>query len=489
MLKKYLTFSHFTLLVALSISAIAAWYSVLGLTAIFAGAVLPIIIMGSVLEVAKITTTVWLHRHWTQASRSMRIYLVSAVIALACLTSMGIFGLLSKAHLDQGLVGGDVLSQIALFDEKIKIQRDNIDAARKALQQMDAQVDARLQRGDSESGAERSVQIRRQQGVERGRLLKEIGEAQKEITKLTDQRAPLASQLRKVEAEVGPVKYIAALIYGDNPDVATLERAVRWVIILIVLVFDPLAIVLILAANKSIEWDQLKGGGSKPFVSVTEPILVPEADVDSKSGGVEIPTTAPPQEELSVVEPAVDTPEKVNSGYSTGNYSVGNYVFSGEINPTKASYVEQQYTEPTPPAPPKREQLVKTSGVTEQVFSSEDEYVLWGGKKISTQALKHLKPGLVVNSKHLHKILWGTEFPQYAALGDIFTRVDVQPHRTYTFSGSEWAEVDRNKKTEYLQNESYIRYIIDKIGSGEYDAQHLTAAEGAEISNYLKQTT
>lgn len=259
MFKKIVNLPNLTLLVALSLSTVAAYYSIIGLTAIFAGAVIPVIIMGSMLEVAKITTTVWLRKYWTKCSWVLKLYLVPAVVALALLTSMGIFGFLSKAHMDQGLISGDSQAKLALFDEKIKTQRDNIELARKALSQMDAQVDQRLSRSDSENAAERAVAIRRQQAGERAKLQKEIGEAQKEIQKLNEERAPIAAENRKVEAEVGPVKYIAALIYGDNADQNMLEAAVRWVIILLVVVFDPLAIALVLAGNQSKEWLEQDG--------------------------------------------------------------------------------------------------------------------------------------------------------------------------------------------------------------------------------------
>jgi hypothetical protein len=167
---------------------------------------------------------------------------------------MCIFGYLSKAHLDQAVPTGDVAAKVALFDEKIKTERDNVETARTALKQMDEQVNARLSRSDDEKGAERAVQIRRQQQAERGRLQKDIAESQARIAKLNEERAPIAAELRKVEAEVGPIKYVAALLYGDNPDSNLLERAVRWMIIIIVLVFDPLAVILLLASQYSFAW-------------------------------------------------------------------------------------------------------------------------------------------------------------------------------------------------------------------------------------------
>jgi hypothetical protein len=199
----------------------------------------------------------------------MKTYLTGAVIVLAVVTSMGIFGFLSKAHMDQGIPTGDVAAQISLLDEKINIQkelikseRENIESARRALSQLDAQVSARLDRGTSEASAERSVQIRAAQRRDRQAYTKEIDEAQVRIEKsnatiqsLSLEKAPLASQYRKIEAEVGPIKYIAALIYGDNPDNATLERAVRWVIILLIFVFDPLALMLVIASISSYKWE------------------------------------------------------------------------------------------------------------------------------------------------------------------------------------------------------------------------------------------
>lgn len=246
--------AYLALISGLSISAVAIYYSVAGLMAIFAAAVIPIMIMGVVLEIGKLSATVWLKQNWLRAPRFLKAYLLVAILALMLLTSMGIFGYLSKAHLDQAVPTGDVAAKVALLDEKIKTERDNIETARTALKQMDEQVNARLNRSDDEKGAERAVQIRRNQQAERGRLQKDIAESQARIAKLNEERAPIASELRKVEAEVGPIKYIAALIYGDQADQNLLERAVRWVIIVIVLVFDPLAVILLLASQYSFNW-------------------------------------------------------------------------------------------------------------------------------------------------------------------------------------------------------------------------------------------
>ena len=243
---------------AISLSCIAAFYSIAGLTAIFAAAVVPIIIMGSILEVSKLVVASWLYRNWEEVPFSFKAYFTAAIVILMMLTSMGIFGFLSKAHLDQAVPAGDITAQVQIFDDKIKTERENIEAARKALKQMDAQVDEKLARTTDDKGAERAVQIRRSQSGERKKLQNEITAAQSSIVKLQAERAPVASQARKVEAEVGPVKYIAALIYGDTLDQNMLEKAVRWVIIMIVLVFDPLAVLMLVAVNWSLKKRQPK---------------------------------------------------------------------------------------------------------------------------------------------------------------------------------------------------------------------------------------
>ena len=276
-----------TLLSALSISAVAIYYSVIGLTAIFSAAATAIIIMGVSLELGKLVTVIWLHQNWTTAPKLVRAYLSAALVVLMLITSMGIFGFLSKAHMDQSVPTGDVADKVALIDEKIKTQRDNIDTARKALAQMDSQVDQMLGRSDDERGAERAVQIRRNQSKERSALQADIAKAQTVIASLNEERAPIAKELRKVEAEVGPIKYIANFFYGDT-DSADLETAVTWVIIILIVVFDPLAIVLLIAAQLS-----LQGRLNFRFSSPAEPVIVapavvsPVADTNKDSKEIE----------------------------------------------------------------------------------------------------------------------------------------------------------------------------------------------------------
>jgi len=240
--------NYLALLVAIGLSAIAAYFSVIGLTTIFAASFWPVVIMGGTLEVAKVVAASWTYRNWDIAPFSIKVYLIASIITLMFITSMGTFGYLSKAHIDQTTSSSDVVSQLAIYDEKIKVARENIDANRKALKQYDEAVDQIMGRSDTEKGAEKAVVVRRTQQKDRVRLQEEIQTYQKTISSLSDDRAPLASQVKRVEAEVGPLKFIAELFY-DKVDTQFLDKTVRWVIILIVIVFDPLAIILLIAAN------------------------------------------------------------------------------------------------------------------------------------------------------------------------------------------------------------------------------------------------
>ena len=245
-------FALITLLCAISLSAIAAYYSVIGLMAIFAASPIPIAIMGGALEFSKLIAASWAYKNWSIAPRFLKYYFTVAVIILMFITSLGIFGYLSKAHNDQTLISGDVSAKIAMIDEKIKVERDNIDVNRKTLKQMDESVDQVMVRSTNEKGAEKAASLRKAQQTERNRILKEIETYNKRISALNEERAPIATEIRKVEAEVGPIKYIAALIYGDSIDSNLLDKSVRFVIILLVLVFDPMAVLLVIAGNFSL---------------------------------------------------------------------------------------------------------------------------------------------------------------------------------------------------------------------------------------------
>lgn len=292
--------AYLLLLTGLTISAVAIYYSVVGLAAIFSAAMIPIIIMGSALEVGKLVCASWLKANWERAPRLMKIYMTTAVIVLMLITSMGIFGFLSKAHSDQSLVSGDVIARISVYDEKIKTEKENIEANRKALRQMDEAVDQSMARSTTEQGANRAINVRQSQARERTRLQNEITVSQKKIASLNEERAPIAAEVRKVEAEVGPLKYIAAFVYGAT-DETLLEKAVTWVIITIIVVFDPLAVIMLLAAQMTFGWRK-EEKDEEQLIHKT----VPHTDTPVPLAEVTIPTPAYEKDDGALTQEQLD---------------------------------------------------------------------------------------------------------------------------------------------------------------------------------------
>jgi len=240
-----------TLIVALAISGVAAWYSIVGLMAIFASAAFAIAVMGGVLEVGKLVTASWLYQNWHTTHKMLRGYLTASVVVLMFITSMGIFGFLSKAHIDQTLVGGNNTLQIELIDSRIKQQQRRVTDATKVISQLDAGVETLIE-FDRIRGPQGAIAVRESQTVERESLNGIIEEANGRIISYREERQELSKEQLKYEAEVGPIRYIAEFIYAERANEEMLESAVRWVIIAIIFVFDPLAVLLLIAANISL---------------------------------------------------------------------------------------------------------------------------------------------------------------------------------------------------------------------------------------------
>ena len=242
-----------TFLTAIALSMVAAYYSVIGLAEIFPGSFWPVVIMGGVLEASKLVTVSWLYRNWDRAGFLLKGYLSLAVTVLMLITSMGIFGYLSKAHLEHSSDTAPIASKVALLEEKINIQKGIIDESRKELKQLDAIVDQTVGRTTDEKGLDKAQAFRRSQQKDRSRLVSQIEQSQKSIAVNQEELAPLSVELKKAEADLGPIKYVAALAYGEETGVGVVEKAVRLVIGLIIIVFDPLAILLLIAANISLQ--------------------------------------------------------------------------------------------------------------------------------------------------------------------------------------------------------------------------------------------
>lgn len=244
-----------TFLSAISISVIAAGYSIIGLATLFAGAVIPIIMMGSALEVGKLVAASWLYHNWnSDVPRLLKAYLFSAIIILIFITSMGIFGFLSKAHLDQVKPTSSNNIKIELLNNQIKSQQLIIDRSQKTLTLLDKALEVYI---DKEF-VTRGLKERKKQEPERLELNTAIKEASNEIGKLSEEKGILSLEQNKIEAEVGPIKYVAELIYGENAE-NNFDSAVRIVILILIFVFDPLAVLLLIAANISLrQWRMAK---------------------------------------------------------------------------------------------------------------------------------------------------------------------------------------------------------------------------------------
>jgi hypothetical protein len=236
-----------TLLTALAISAVAAYYSIIGLIAIFSSAMIPIAVMGVVLETGKLVSAAWVYHHWKRTPVLLKTYLISAVVVLMFITSMGIFGFLSKAHIEQTTVNSDNTLQIELIESQIQRERGSIERAENTLAQLDGALEKYVELGAVTKG----LTARKDQEAERNELNATINESTDVITSLTKEMSELNADRIAIEAEVGPIKYIAELIYGESTT-GVLEDAVRGVILIIVFVFDPLAVLLLVAANQSL---------------------------------------------------------------------------------------------------------------------------------------------------------------------------------------------------------------------------------------------
>lgn len=233
-------FAALLMLVALAITGVAGYFSILGLMAIFPASPIAVAAMGVVLELAKLVTASWVYRNWKTANRLLKTYFTIAVVILSFITSMGVFGYLSGAHIEHTTVGGSAQLKIEQLENKKESAERRLKNAQTSLDTLD-----RLTTAEDVLDANF---IRNRQKRERATLNEEIESATADIETIETDLIPLKTENLKLEAEVGPIKYVAELFYGSGDD-ATIGKAVRMMIIILIFVFDPLAILLIIAAN------------------------------------------------------------------------------------------------------------------------------------------------------------------------------------------------------------------------------------------------
>jgi hypothetical protein len=630
-----MVFASLTLAVALCISAIAAYYSIVGLATIFAAAMIPVIIMGTALEIGKITAAVWLKLNWQRAQFTYKLYLVPAVALLMFLTSMGIFGFLSKAHLDQTSASGESTAQIQRLDSEIKRRQTIIERAEERIRQLensgtgqDAQtqnqidreqaridtaykriepavqeqnaiidnqikiysdqikkIDQELEsiqsflekkeiakaqaivgvRPDGQMGpattnaikdyreklsaqkqqlnsqieqsnrnpaiqAARAEIARLRKQVETqvadsiqliNRLRSQVGKgasqnidalvdeqqnriktANTELEPLIEQKYQLESQFRKLEAEVGPIKYIAELIYGDVSDNSLLEQAVRYVILIIVAVFDPLALVLILAAQQSFRWHKEDSNKIPADTIVKTADSIPASEVKEDTFDIAeheylnkpwtpVPSGDPisvQQDPIWVENCSICNSATINAGElgiicSNSNctsyaiQSQDDYVITADSNLT-IKHSDTIFSDPTID--------VKIEDKSTKMVEAKR------GNKVPTttppETANVRRKILAVEDSAVNtsSSSFGTSFPDIANAGDIFVRVDYNPNKLFKYNGFKWIEIDKNRTDSISFNDQYIDFLIQKIETGEYELENLSESEQIQIELRIK---
>ena len=609
--------AYLTLFTALTISGVAIFYSVSGLAAIFSAAVIPIIIMGGVLEVSKLVTAVWLHRYWRIATWWLKAYLSIAVVVLMLITSIGIFGFLSKAHDTASGNATEAIAtvtridgQIAREENRIEILEDRItgissgtrfdvtssitqqetirdgawdrvqddidyaqgqiDRLRDQLATLDSAVNELRNKGveviETDAGgtfrraetetidyvAQAEVLYQQQKpqrdsidedidnqqsNIDSYRLQAEntINSANAEINRLRnqstssqdddlsqidewnlqidgiyntidglkDEKFESEQAVRLVESEVGPIRYIAEFFTGtEDADASLLETAVSWLIMVIIFVFDPLAVLLLIASQYTFEQRRKeKFPEGEPTLKKPEPFKESLINQELEEA---VEHFARPELDFTSLQTRIELAKK----------AVNDWEESQKILEGKASAEQDQVIEPVSepvekqlemdfdaepevidevikPKPPIIATEIETDGVTvEKIAKSEPEgdYMLDPeGRSIHKDALKSLHPELFLNidSKRASSTKFGTMFPPQAIKGDIFVRVDQMPNRVYKFEGNNWIEVQKEISDTYLYDEEYIKHLVSKIQTGEYDVDLLSDSERQQIEIYL----
>ena len=624
-----------TLITALTISGVAIFYSVSGLAAIFSAAVIPIIIMGGVLEVSKLVTAVWLHRYWGIATWWLKTYLSIAVLVLMLITSIGIFGFLSKAHdtasgnateaiatvtridgqiareenrieiLENRITGTssgtgfDVTSsitqqetirdgawdrvqddidyaqgqidrlrdQLATLDEAVNVlrnrgvevietdaggtfrraetetidyvaqadtlydqqkeQRDSID---EDIDDQQSNIDSyRLQAQNTINSANAEINRLRQQSTSsQDDDLDQIDEWNLQIDGiyntidgLKDEKFESEQAVRLVESEVGPIRYIAEFFTGtEDADANLLESAVSWLIMVIIFVFDPLAVLLLIASQYTFEQRKKEN----PSLEKPEP---PEDPDPQPLGGFEGFDTVPfgmddnIEKDYELMKEDIDSTE-LESGFDFTKIQPSIDEVRNAFNEWEesqklldaASVEKNQVVEPVPEPISKDPTFLRQIEETKQAFKEyygdnpqdtpdisqgvtyqkveDSEYLVGPDGSIHQNALKMAHPELFLakdSEGRQASTNFGTIFPSIAMKGDIFVRVDQMPNRVYKFEGKSWIEIDKATTDSYTFDEEYIEYIISQIKSGEYDIDLLSDSERIQVETYLTKNS
>jgi hypothetical protein len=263
-----------TLGTSLTLAATAAYFSIVGLMTIFSGAVIGIAIMATVLEISKLVSAAWLHYEWDRINNLVRGYFTAAVIVLMLITSMGIFGFLSKAHIDSALVSDTYSLEASIIDTRIAAEQSKLKAAQDRIESLDYVL-------ETSQPKDRNY-VNGRQTEERNNLAITIDKAVDSIVQYNEQKLPIQRLQLEQESELGPVKYIADMIYGSNAK-EYYDDAVRWIILVIIFVFDPLAIMLLIVSTAAFKRD--RETPSKPLIDNSQ---IMNMEIKEKESGLSV---------------------------------------------------------------------------------------------------------------------------------------------------------------------------------------------------------
>ena len=494
-------FGILTLLTALSMATVAAVFAIYGIIAIFAGMPQFALVMGAVIELGKIVGVSWLYRNWNEPTK-IKYFMAPLVLVAMLLTSMGIFGLLSKAHLEQTSPVANNEIQIERLDQQIAREQSRIIDAEQVISQLDQSVQALIE-FDRIRGPDGAIAVRESQADQREVLRLTIDTAQTEVDGLEDQKLELTQQLRAIELEVGPIKYIAELIYNDGQD--RTEEAVRWVIIAFIFVFDPMAILLLMAANYTL--DQRKKQLLIPDMSKEENKEETDVKETTEELNNDTDTTNDPDiSDSDISDPASQSDSQPESEPIGGDPSEGSENLQETVTGTDERdivFVQPEGSidnntsvsvEPVSITEVEKDDIKKVENkeiVTEGITLACDVgggYIEYNNHLFQKDALKELKPELFslrTDGPTMPSSSFGTQFPKIAKKKDIFVRVDVIPNRVYRFEGTKWIEINKDLSSTYLYDQEYIKYLVDKIDKGEYDIDLLSDQEKIQIEDFL----
>lgn len=493
-------FGILTLFTALSMATVAAVFAIYGIIAIFAGMPQFALVMGAVIELGKVVGISWLYRNWSEPTK-IKYAMAPLVLVAMMLTSMGIFGLLSKAHLEQTSPVANNEVQITRLDQQIAREQSRIADSEEVISQLDQTVQTLID-FDRIRGDDGALAVRESQAEQRELLRQTIDTAQAELDRLEDQKLELTQELTAIALEVGPVKYLAELVYGTETD--RTEEAVRWVIIAFIFVFDPMAILLLMAANYT--FDQRN---KKPVEVVhQEPIIEnkEEPNVEKTTEELNNDDTTNDADTTITSQQSDSEPEVTAAGSTVGTNDSQetdertderdfvpvqpegsiDIITSIQDQPSSVDDAAQAMSESAAKKKEPNKEII-TDGVT-PIIDVGDGYVEYNNHLYQKDALKEINPSLFslkIDNASIPNSSFGTQFPKIAKKKDMFVRVDVIPNKVYRFEGSKWIEINKNLSNTYLYDQEYIKYLVEKIDKGEYDIDLLSEQEKIQIEEYL----